>query len=449
MYNSKLLNRLIATSFVVIMAIVANSCQDDDNSTKPANTELSFKIAVFSDPHYFDPNLGLPGQAFFDAKVNSRKMIALSEPILNSAIDMILNNPSDIVLIPGDLTKDGEKSSHLKFATILARLKTAGKKVFVVPGNHDVLNPEAYSYSGDDKFKTDYITTYEFQEIYSDYGYSDAIYKDSNSLTYIAEPIPGLWIVAMDACRYKENSDRHVVGGRFNPQTYQWIKDKLKIGKNSGKLMLGVLHHGILEHFQGQKENPISSDFVIDDYQTVSKEFSDLGMNFVFTGHFHASDVVSAKYDNSFLYDIETGSLLTYPVSLRFVNVDKSQTMEVSTAHIENVNYYTKGMQFQQYAKNYLTEDLDVFVADMLVSQFSIDKQIADEISPVGVDAFLSHYKGDEIISKDAVDLIDKYSTSSNFAIRLILASIESLYTDINPQDNNVKINMKTGAIIP
>lgn len=439
--------KLILNIFLIVSVIFVISCSEDNpkgNSINPVDVN----IAVFSDPHYFDPELGMPGQAFFDAKINSRKMIAESEEILKSTIKLILSNPSDLVIIPGDLTKDGEKSSHIKFAEFLRELTRAGKKVIVVPGNHDVANPEAYGYSGEDKYKTETVTPLEFSQIYSDFGYGDAIYKDNNSLSYISEPINGLWIVALDACRYRENTDRHVVGGRFQPQTLDWVKEKLREGKSKGKLMLGVLHHGILEHFSGQKVNPVSSEFVVDDYLEISKEFSEHGLNFIFTGHFHANDIVKAEYDKSFIYDIETGSILTYPVPMRFINIEKSEIMNISTAYIENVAVNTNGRTFQNYAKDYITNDLDIFVSEILTSQFNLKEEVAKEISPVGINAFMSHYRGDEIISKEATDLISKYGQSNDITVRLFMAVIQSLYTDLNPQDNNIRINMRTGKVL-
>ncbi|MFA7627556.1 MAG: metallophosphoesterase, partial [Candidatus Kapaibacterium sp.] len=265
----KTLPRII---ILIFAAILIYSCNDSNNNPINNKTaEIDVKIAVFSDPHYFDPDLGSPGEAFETARINSRKMIAESEEIINSAVDDILASDVQIVLIPGDLTKDGEKSSHEKFAEILKRLTNAGKKVFVIPGNHDISNPEANSYIGADKISTQNISPEEFRQIYHDFAYSEAIYKDENSLAYISEPIPDLWIIGMDACRYSENTDKHVVGGRFNQESLNWLKEKLIEGRSKGKLMLGMLHHGLLEHFDSQKSNPVSSEFVLDDYAAISQ----------------------------------------------------------------------------------------------------------------------------------------------------------------------------------
>lgn len=88
------------------------------------------RIAVFSDPHYMDPGLLIAdGSAFQNYLAGDRKLLKESPAILDAAITGILAAQPDIVLVPGDLTKDGERVSHEGFATALRRLRNAGAKV--------------------------------------------------------------------------------------------------------------------------------------------------------------------------------------------------------------------------------------------------------------------------------------------------------------------------------
>lgn len=441
-------NRYIGIIFsMALILLITGGCSEDSTPVNQEN-KLNFKISVFSDPHYFAPELFAEGDALENNLRGSRKMLMESEAILKSAISRVKSINSQIVLIPGDLTKDGEKLSHQKFADNFRELKNSGKKVYVIPGNHDVANPESKSYIGVNVENVESVTPAEFRQIYADFGYNEALYKDENSLSYVAEPIEGLWIIAMDACRYNENTDRHTVGGKFNNATLNWIYDRIKEGKSKGKLMIGMNHHGVLEHFTGQKSNPVTTDYVIDDYRSISEEFAKNGLNFVFTGHFHANDIVSANYDKNFIYDIETGSLVTYPVPIRTVEVINSEQINISTELIDNVDYQSIGSDFQVYAYNYLKNDLSDFVEDILVSQFSLQESVAAQFAPIGINAFVAHYAGDEVISKEAVDLINEYKGNNNITIQLLSATIQTLYTDMNPEDNNLRINMITGAVI-
>lgn len=54
--------------------------------------------------------------------------------ILDNVIEEYIQESIDILLIPGDLTKDGEKQSHTELAEKLAKLNRHGIQVFVIPG---------------------------------------------------------------------------------------------------------------------------------------------------------------------------------------------------------------------------------------------------------------------------------------------------------------------------
>jgi len=69
-----------------------------------------------------------------------------SEEVLKSLITDIKLEGVDLVIVPGDLTNNGEKVNHIKFAAYLKELEDAGIAVFVVPGNHDIENPGSKNY---------------------------------------------------------------------------------------------------------------------------------------------------------------------------------------------------------------------------------------------------------------------------------------------------------------
>lgn len=361
---------------------------------------------------------------------------------------MIVAENVDIVLISGDLTHDGEKVCHEELAILLKQLTDKGIKVIVSPGNHDINNQSTYRYSGNEKFRVPNINSNEFLQIYQNFGFSDAIYKDNNSLTYIAEPVEGLWVFAMDDNRYKEITNENIVGGKFSTETFDWIKSKITEGRSKGKLMIGMNHHGILEHFAGQKSNPITADFVIDDYQNVSEQFAELGLRFVFTGHFHANDIVVKKTANSYIYDIESGATTSYPVPIRFVTINKSETMEIQTKRITNINYDTKGLDFQSYTKQIASSFFNMVFINTLSNDGTIDSADVSQIAPLGAQAYMAHYLGDEVIPAEAIAVFNKYQYTSNSRIATYMSYIKSVFTDLPPADNNIKINITTGNVI-
>ncbi|MFR1477792.1 MAG: metallophosphoesterase family protein [Hydrogeniiclostridium mannosilyticum] len=66
-------------------------------------------------------------------------------------LETIWADQPDVLMISGDLTKDGEKEGH-EVAARLEALKQAvpGLKVYVVPGNHDLRNANAMNFNTED-----------------------------------------------------------------------------------------------------------------------------------------------------------------------------------------------------------------------------------------------------------------------------------------------------------
>jgi DNA repair exonuclease SbcCD nuclease subunit len=421
-------------------ALTLTSCSDDDNSSSNTTSgPVSAKIAVFSDPHYFASSLGTSGAAFNEYVAGDRKLIAESQEISKSTISALLNENSNIVLVPGDLTKDGEKQCHQEFAALLKLLENKGKKVYVIPGNHDVANPDAYSFSGDSKTKIPSVSADEFATIYKDYGYGEAIAKDPNSLSYVAEPVNGMWLIAMDACRYKENKTSPVTGGRFSDETLTWVKTQLAKAKELNKTVIGMMHHGLVEHFSGQKTNPISSDYVVDNWQTIATDFANAGMKAVFTGHYHANDIASFTSGNNTIYDIETGSLVTSPCPYRIIDFSNN-VMNISTKYVTSINYNTGGKTFTQYAADFLYTGMVDLVTYMLTKQYGVSADIAKQVAPIAAAAFVAHYKGDESMPAVYAPYIESFLKSSDASTQYLGVTAKALFTDLNPSDNNVSL---------
>lgn len=431
--------------------ILALFCQiiSAQNTPLPKNPLAdTLKIAIISDVHYFSPSLGTTGKAFQTYLANDRKMIAESHELLTSAVSIIKSEKPNILLVSGDLTKDGEKVNHQAFAGFMKDIKNSGIKVYVVPGNHDVNNPQSNRYNGDSAIFIPNITAQDFTQIYSDCGYSEAIYRDPNSLTYIVEPVSGVWLFAMDACRYAENTTSPVTGGKFSPATLNWILDKLAEAKQKNKFVLGMMHHGIVEHYTGQ--SVLFPDYVVNDYKNVSSLFSAAGMRFVFTGHYHAQDVTRNTFPaGNDIYDIETGSLVTYPSPVRIVKVTPDYKLDIYSKFIQTINYNTNGKTFPQYARDYLLAGMNDLAYGMLTAPVSlggygIPDSTAVKVAPIVAQAFTAHYAGDEKPDAATLMTLQSFLASSDPKTVMLGQSIGSLWTDLPPADNQLLITPNT-----
>ena len=154
-------------------------------------------------------------------------MLYYSDDIINAFGADVQEDKPDILIISGDLTTNGEKQSHLTLADKLKNIeKTSGTKVYVIPGNHDIENPWARGFKGDERYKIDTISASDFSKIYKDFGYGEAISRDKDSLSYLAAPSDDVWLLMLDTCEYRLNKKAGipVTNGEIKDTTLKWIK---------------------------------------------------------------------------------------------------------------------------------------------------------------------------------------------------------------------------------
>lgn len=411
--------------------------------TVPDYPETSF--VVFSDPHLYDPALGTEGQAFEDYLDNDRKLLRESTEIMEAAVVAIESEKATIVLVPGDLTKDGELSSHELVAGYLSQLEASGKRVYVIPGNHDVKNGHSFRYVGDKTERVPNITPEEFAQIYNEFGYNEVLYRDPASLSYVAELQDGLWLFGLDSCIYRDNieDEEPVTDGRFSVATLEWIEDMLEKAARENKAVIVMLHHGIVEHYIGQEKN--FGEYVLDDYHAVSRLLATYNARLVFTGHYHAQDITVARWPEKgkFVFDIETGSLVTYPAPYRIVSIDAAQKAVVQTKHVEWIN--SRPDDFQEYAMAYVQEGI-AGIATETIMGYKVNQAEAEELAEEVAEAFLAHYAGDENLPPGQKVMQTKgLSIPGRLVVFFRKDLVIGLWDDLEPPDNNVTIDLKTG----
>ncbi|MBN2463421.1 MAG: metallophosphoesterase [Dehalococcoidia bacterium] len=409
----------------------------------PDYPETSF--IVFSDPHTYDPVLGTEGQAFEDYLTDDRKLLRESTEIMEAAVAAIINEEAGLVFVPGDLTKDGERVSHELVAGYLSQLEAGGKQVYVVPGNHDVKNGHSFRYIGDKTERVPNITPAEFAQIYDEFGYKEALYRDPASLSYVAEPQAGLWLFALDSCLYLGNveDEEPITDGKFSAATLEWIEEMLEKAARENKAVIVMMHHGIVEHYVGQEKN--FGEYVLDDYPAVSKLLAMYNARLVFTGHYHAQDITVARWSetNKFVYDIETGSLVTYPAPYRIVSIDAAQKAAVQTRNVESISSHPD--DFQEYARAYVQSGIKG-IATRTIMGYKVDQAEAEKLAEEVAQAFLAHYAGDEYLPPGQEVMQTKgLSIPGRVVVIFRKDLVIGLWNDLEPPDNNVTIDLKTG----
>lgn len=436
-------SRLFGISVAAMLLVLqATGCGDDLGGTAPVPPP-QVKLLVLSDTHYFDPSLGTTGRAFEDYLASDRKLVAESDAVMRAMVANVEAEDPQVVLIAGDLTKDGERLSHQSLAGYLRQMKSGGRKVFVVPGNHDIQNGGAVSYAGDTTTPVPAISADEFAAIYADMGYADALARDPASLSYVAELVPGLWLIGMDSCVYGAERGSSITSGRFLDATRAWIKAQLDTARQRGIRVIGMMHHGLVEHFTNQ--NLIFSEYLVNDRDAVASMFSNGGMGVVLTGHFHANDITQGTPGGATqsIFDIETGSTVTYPCPYRIIDV-ASDTLTVTTKHVTSIDYDLKGASdFQAYAHASLRVGLETLITKLIEAPpYSIAPEDAAQIAPWLGDGLVTHYAGDEVMPADVPAEIQTLLGTPGFATQLAGAMLASIYNDLPPPDNTVTLDL-------
>ena len=396
------------------------------------------RFAVISDLHVYDPSLGSGCAAFETVMQADRKLLLDSIELLEYAIQDILRSDAQFVLISGDLTKDGERVCHEIAADRLARLTDAGLKVYVVPGNHDIDNPEAVSFAGDATAPVDTVSAEEFTRIYADFGYGGALYRDGDSLSYVAEPVDGLWLLALDACRYRENQPGHepVIGGKISQATADWIADVLSEARHQGKAVMVMAHHGMVEHWDGQRK--LHPDYLIHDYAHVGEFLASYNVRLAFTGHYHAQDVTRGVFGDTFLYDVETGSLVTAPCPIRYVSLEDNR---FSAETVTVVDKLRPGTDFARISTDFVKATV-VSEALKTLSKYNVGGADADVIADAVGDAFAAHYSGDEDPAQRPELDKSRLSLWGRFILFMQQYVLDGLWADLYPADNNVSFTL-------
>ena len=391
-------------------------------------------FAVISDLHFYDTALGTTGSAFEETMNSDRKLLLDSLDLLDYAINEIIKTGVQFVLVPGDLTKDGELQNHRIVAERLGKLKNAGIAAFVVPGNHDINNPDAVSYSGDSTSPVPSVSAEEFSQIYGDFGFNAALMRDDDSLSYAAEPVPGLWILGIDACRYRENvpGKEEIVSGKISQKTADWIAGVLQAAVSKNKAVMVMMHHGVVEHWKG--ESKLHPDYLINDYINFGKFLASYNVRLDFSGHYHAQDISLARFGNTFLYDIETGSLVTAPCPMRFLEI-KNNFLSIRSETIADKIH--PGTDFADRGRAFVKRTVYLEAIKTLKKFFASGKD-ADYIADAVGDAFDAHYAGDENPALKPVFDESKLGLWGRFIYSQEKYVIDGLWIDLPPADNNV-----------
>ena len=331
------MKKLIAILLTLAIVFSAVSSITYAVDLKGEKTVATMDFVTISDPHFYPSSLMSDSPEWKDYCENTTKMFPQAEAIIRTAIETAVTRNPDLkyILIPGDLTKDGEYEAHLKFAAILEEYEEKYDVDFLVTtGNHDINQAKASSFASGKQEKTRGLQYNEFAEVYKDFGYDLAFArynekgdKIQNGLSYAAdlkdsEGNDSYRLIVIDSCKYTytpEEADKNT-GGAVTDELMAWVKDLADDAKEKNITPMVMIHHGLAAHME--VEPSITFAFPLDDYMSVAEQFASWGIHYAFTGHLHTDDIACViNDDGEALYDIETASVTGYPCTYREMTI--------------------------------------------------------------------------------------------------------------------------------
>lgn len=302
----------------------------------------ALKITVITDTHYYSPETGTKGKAYEAALMRSQKLLGGSREMLKAAFDKIAaDKTSDILLIAGDVSNDGEKAAHEEFREMLCELQAKGKKVFVITATHDY-KEKCKKYVGDEIKDMPGMMREDLYEFYHEFGPDSAISSKPEFMSYVVQLPNNIRLFAL-------NDDKGIEG-----EMYEWVKDQAEDARKNGQFIVAMTHHPIIP--PSPMYELIGKGDMHRNYKDRRKEYADMGIQLMFTGHTHTHNIgrIFSERGNAF-YAVSTGSTCGYPAPIRKIEIDtENKNVNISTDTIDEADIDTKGLTLKEHLKKQL-----------------------------------------------------------------------------------------------
>lgn len=437
MINKKNIFALI----LIVITFTLIGCSSTKVTPKiKAGKDITFFVA--SDTHYLAKSLTDGGQAFQEF-VNSGdgKELNYIQEIMSSFANDIKKKKPDVLIISGDLTSNGEKESHLEFAKRLKEIEKSGTRVYVIPGNHDILNPYARGFKGSDQYKVAYISSQDFSKIYGDFGYNEAISRDKTTLSYLAAPSEDVWLLMLDTAQYENNLalGSPEIDGRIAPSTIEWIKQCSTLAKSKGAQLIAVMHHNLLDH-----SDTVTKGFTLNNSKDAIELFKQYGIELSLTGHIHLQDIKSNNSDGKVVYDIASSCIGVYPQKYGILKYSPKNGFDYNTTSVDVESWSKEAgikdknlINFKEYSRSLYGDRLYSKIVNRLELTDSYTDEQVQLMGETYKTLYLRYYEGaKEIANKEIKNspgfklwLASDTNPSNRSIIKL---------ADTNGEDNNI-----------
>ena len=303
---------------------------------------------LVTDTHYFENELGAGGKAFEKNMLTEQYFVKESSAIVKSTFARISDDEeTDIVIIPGDLSKNGEKESHRSFIKELNVLKEKNKKVYVITAGHDY-NDNAYVLQDEGRSPVEGTDYNDLCDMYRDFGYGEAIAFDKPTHSYMAEITDGVRMLAIH-CDSKNQPK-----GAMDDRLMAWAKEQLDKAREDNCSVFAICHYPIIPPVPVFE---LVGDAKIRDWRKVASFLADNGVELVLTGHMHIQSINEYYSENgNRLIDVCTACLVGSPAKYRKITIDEESVLRIKTIDVEDFGWELNGLTAQEYFHKHFYE---------------------------------------------------------------------------------------------
>ena len=361
------------------------------------------RIIQATDVHYQSADAEDDGAAFqlFVERCDG-KVVKYLPQLLDAFMDQVIAEKPTALVLSGDITMNGEKINHKELAEKLHKVQDAGIPVLIIPGNHDINNPNAAVYFGDEKTSTDSVTPEEFYDIYHMYGYDQAISRDSASLSYVYQLDERNRLLMLDSCQYEP---KNLVEGRIKAETLVWMDEQLKKAQEDGMQILPIAHHNLLA-----QSRMYTTQCAMDNNGEVIDLLQKYKIPLFLSGHLHVQRIRKHKAepgvaDDAYgIQEIVTDAISIPPCQYGILQWKADGSMEYSTESVDVSAWArrtgqenTDLLDFETWSEEYLQKLISDQIGGVVRN---VGSDVKRSMAETYADVYIDYYAGRKIDAK-------------------------------------------------
>lgn len=417
--------------------------EEEDPGEPVEREKIQTDIMFASDIHYLSPKLTDYGDAFAEMSGNDDgKVEKYMTQIWQAFAEEVISARPDALVLSGDLTLDGEKVNHQELAARLAEIEANGIPVLVIPGNHDINNPRAAAYFGEEETEAEAVTPEEFREIYRPYGYEEAVSYAPDSMSYLYRLNDTTWMMMLDTCIYEPENR---VYGDIKPKTLNWMEECLKEAYAQGITVIPVGHHNLQELSRVYVE-----ECVLENHEEVIRVLEKYLTPVYMSGHLHVQRILKHLREPGVgddvygIWEIVSNSLIIPPCQYGTLSCAPDGTFAYHTHNVNVSSWAAKHgetntdlLDFPAFSDEYLR----MIVRQQAYEEIDgIPDELREELADFYAELYRDYYAGRQINYKErqkerGYQLWDRFMNPS-----MQFRQVEGMMKDGMAVNNNAEI---------